>query len=194
MVESEKTIWQSMPWLKRLLDYTDEVCMSVTEENGALRPADPQGGYFFSVKELLLHIVDSRWQFLGWLEGGDSIQRYAAEKYLQEYGGTSAPWQFKEATVAEAQARLAEVRSRLEAWLAGQPVSLLPEITESLQVVHQLFMERMRKLGRDTTDFEAGGPSNVADVLVQMSGHEQAHRVSIQAILRQHGYDVHRAA
>jgi uncharacterized damage-inducible protein DinB len=193
-MDSQKTIWQSMPWLKRMLDYTDKVCAGITEENSGLRPEDSQGGYYFSAKELLLHIVDSRWQFLGWLEGGSAIERYAAEKYMTEYGVAGEPWYFRDATVAEALARLAESRAKLEAWLSQHPASLLMEMTDSLRFVHTMFVERMKSHGMDTAEFEAAGPSIIADVLVQLTGHEQAHRVSIQAILRQHGCDVHRAA
>ncbi len=188
------SIYQSLPWLKQMMDYTDKVCGGVTEASGALRPVDPQGGYCFSVRELLLHIADSRWQCLVWLGGGaEEEARFNAERYLVKYGGTGEPWQFKAASVAEALARLQEVRGRLETLLA-QPAAGLLGTTEALRTAHEAFIQRLRATGTDTAELEAAGPGNNINALVFLTGHEQAHRAQIQMILRTHGYEVFRVA
>jgi hypothetical protein len=193
LMEPGTTIRQALPWLKRLLDYTDAVCTGITEDSGAVRPVDPAGGYCFSVKELLLHIADSRWQALGWLAGGSEQELFHKEQFCVKYGGTTGPWEFRAASVAEAQQCLREVRARLDAWL-DQPVAEMLETTESQWQAFRAFLERKRAEGVDVSEFETGTPGCIADTLLFLAGHEQAHRAQLQLILRTQGQAVVRLA
>ena len=188
-----KTILQALPWFTQMLDYTDQVCAGVTEETGGLKPTDPKGGYFFSVKELLLHIADSRWQCLTWLVGGEEERLFNEEHFLEEYGGPDKQWKFRQATVAEAQACLKAVRQRLEVYL-DKPEATMLEPTDALLAAHEAFIKRLREAGKDTAKFEAGGPGNIVNALLFLAAHEQAHRATLQMILRVHGHDVFRVA
>ena len=188
-----KTIWQALPWLKTMLDYTDKVCAGIKEEDGDLRAADPQGGYVFSVKELLLHIADSRWQCYTWLVGGEEQERFQAESFCNEYGGTENPWDFREASVADALNRLRESREKLESWL-DRPAAEMLGTTEALRHTHEKFIERLREAGKDIAEMEAAGPGGVVNSLLFLTGHEQAHRAVLQHMLRIHGKDVYRIA
>jgi len=184
-----RTIAEELPWAVTMTGYTDQVCNSVTEENRGCRPEDPSGGFFFSAAEQVMHIADTRWQMLGWLDGND----YSDRVFCNDYPGKDAEWQFRDAGLDEIKQSIADSRAKLDEWL-GKPAAELQHSTPGLVQAHQQRIEAMRAEGKDTAELEAKGPGKLANTILFLVAHEQAHRASIQLILRMHGAEVMRMA
>jgi len=187
--QMQRTIGQELSWANTLLGYTDEVVASIPEDALDLRFTDPKGGYFFSARELMMHIADTRWNAAAWVEGED----VSARQFRQEYGGTQQPWKFTSAGKDEILARLAESRKYIEATLA-RPAADMHLITEHQRAAHEQRVKARRKQGLDTASLEAGGPPSLIDLLLFLIAHEQSHRAELQWLMRANGKTVHRLA
>lgn len=184
-----KTIYGVMPWAKHMLDYTDQVCEGLTDENMTLRPTDPSGGYFFSAAEQAMHIADSRWSFLGWIDGND----YSDREFAGDYPGKDKPWVFKPATCEEIKDSLKQSRARLDEILSGPSTGLLTAAPGTVKA-HEEQLAKDKAAGKDTAEKEAQGPNNMVDIICFLNAHEQSHRGVLQTILRMNGVEVSRVA
>ncbi len=185
----KRTIAQDLVWANHMLDYTDQVCEGLTEENFNLRPTDPAGGYFFSVGEQAMHIVDSRWGMLSWMDGND----YSDREYSGAYPGKDKPWLFKEASTQEVIASLKEAREKINEIMAGDSAGLI-ETTVGTVSSYEESLKKAKDAGKDTKELEAEGPATLCNVLLFLCAHEQAHRGVLQTTLRMNGVDVSRVA
>jgi len=186
---AERTIGQELTWARTLMVYTDAVVASIPEEALEIRLTDPQGGYFFSARELMMHIADSRWNAAGWIDGEDVSDR----QFRQEYGGTEQPWKFTAAGKDEIVSRLAEGRNSVEKLLA-RPAADLHFVSEHQREAHRQRIEARQAEGLDTESLEAGGPPSLIDILLFVVAHEQSHRSELQWLMRACGFNVHRLA
>jgi uncharacterized damage-inducible protein DinB len=184
-----KTAGQELPWAVTMIGYTDMVVESLTEDSMQHRPANPGGGYFFSAAEQAMHIADTRWNILGWLDGND----YSERVFAGDYPGKDAAWQFREATLDEIKQSVKDSRAKLDEWL-NRPAGELSHSTPGLDKAHQQRLEGMRAEGKDTAELEAKGPGNLANMILFTVAHEQSHRGVLQTILRMHGAEVVRLA
>lgn len=182
-----RTIAQDMLWAVHMLDYTDEVCDGLTDENMGHRPTNPAGGYFFSAGEQVMHIADTRWDCLGWIDGKD----YSKRKFAGDYPGKDKPWQFRAASSKDILASLKESRDKLNEVLAGSSATLMDSTPGSLKS-YQEGLDKAKEKGNDTAQIEAEGPSNLANILLFLVSHEQAHRAVMQTTLRMNNVEVHR--
>lgn len=183
-----RTLGQSLGWVNTLLDYTDKVCQSVPETELDARFTDPAGKYFFSARELMMHIADTRWNVLGWINGGDNDGRV----FQVEFGGHEKPWEFKDGVgKGEILRSLADGRAALEKELA-RPATDMLTVTPAMRNSFEQRIAGMKEAGQDTAELEAAGPSCLANMLTFLSAHEQAHRGELQWLLRTRGADVFR--
>jgi uncharacterized damage-inducible protein DinB len=183
----ERTIGQELSRAQLLLGYTDDVVASIPEDALDLRFTDPRGGYFFSARELMMHIADTRWNALAWVEGEEVSER----QFRQEYGGTERAWKFAMAEKDEILARLGESRKGIDALLA-RPAGDMHLITDYQREAHEQRIKASKSQGLDTASLEAGGPPSLVDIVLFLVAHEQAHRAELQWLMRAHGKDVHR--
>jgi len=174
----------------RLLDYTDEVCESIPSDAYELRPTDPSGGYMFSVGELIAHMADTRWACLDWINGSELEK---TQGFCTEYGGTKKPWVFRAAEPCEILKSLSDARAAIDEMLSRPSDSLMAS-TASLEDAHRGRIERIREAGKPTADLESAGPSILANIVVFLIAHEQAHRGALQLFVREHGVNVMRFA
>src|SRR5690349_8942200 len=98
-VPTELTAGQVLAWSKMFFDYTDAVVANLPEDDESLdwRPADANGGYYFSIREQAMHIADTRHDSLGEVTGTETD----SGDLCTEFGGIEKPWQFKKASRAE---------------------------------------------------------------------------------------------
>lgn len=184
----QRTLGDSLDWLNNFLFYTDEVCKSVGEDQFDARFTDPGGGYFFSAKELMMHISDSRWDVISWIDGGDHKDRL----FVREFGGHEKPWEFRpDVTKAQITESLAGGKAEIEKVLARPETDALT-VTESLRESFEKRIAALKEKGQDTAEIEAKGPSNIANVLMFLAAHEQSHRGELQWLMRTRGADVFR--
>lgn len=184
----QRTLGQSLDWLNNFLFYTDQVVKSVGEDQFEERFTDPGGGYFFSAKELMMHIADSRWDVLSWINGKSE----GAPEFQLEFGKHEKPWVFRDGvTKDEILKSMAGSRAEIEQVLARPETDALA-VTEALRQSFEDRVGGMRAAGKDTTEVEAKGPSNIANVLMFLAAHEQSHRGELQWLLRTRGADVFR--
>jgi len=183
----ERTIGQELTWASTMMDYTDAVVGSIPEEALDIRFTDPRGGYFFSARELMMHIADSRWNAAAWINGEDVSDR----QFRQEYGGTDRPWKFATASRVEILERLASGRGSIDQFMA-RPAADLHFISDSQRETHRQRIEARKAQGLDTEALEAGGPLSLADILLFLVAHEQSHRAELQWLMRANGFSVHR--
>jgi uncharacterized damage-inducible protein DinB len=182
-----RTIGQELGWARALMDYTDGVIESIPEEALELRLAAPDGGYFFSARELMMHIADSRWNVAAWVDGEDVSDR----QFCEERGGPDKPWRFREAPKAEVVRQLAAGRRSIEARL-DRPAAEMHAVSEHQRKSYRQRLELLREQGQDTTALENKGPGPLADVLLFLAAHEQSHRSELQWLMRVNGIKVHR--
>jgi len=183
---------QLLPWAKIFLDYTDAIVNDIPEDEAALdwRPADDAGTWYFSIREQAMHIVDERHDVL-WLRGEDPKDRL----FMQEFGGTAKPWDFKQGSRAEIIESLKEGR-RLLNELLSKPHQELLGTTDRLRLKHRDQIEKLRDDGKDEQAdlLEARGPARIINQVLFLIAHEQAHRAVLQTMLRQRGHTVTRMA
>jgi len=183
-----RTLGQSLGWLNNFLYYTDEVCRSVPEAEFDARFTDPKGNYFFSAGELMMHIADSRWDVIAWINGSD----YKDQAFLKEFGGHEKPWVFKEGVGKEEILKsLEEARAALAKELE-RPAADYLAVTDSMCESFEKRVAAAKEKGQDTAELEATGPSCIGNSLMFMAGHEQAHRGELQWLMRTRGADVFR--
>ena len=184
--------FQLLPWAKTFLDYTDAVINSLPEDEDALdwRPTDAAGTWYFSIREQAMHIVDERHDAM-WLSGEDP----QGHLFMQEYGGTQKPWEFRKGSRAEIIESLKAGRSLLNSWLS-RPNQELLETTDRLREKHRTAVARLREEGKgDEADLlEVRGPSRIINSILFLIAHEQSHRSVLQHLLRQRGHEVTRYA
>lgn len=184
---TDRTIGQELSWARTMMDYTDQVIASIPEDALDLRFTDPKGGYFFSARELMMHIADSRWNATVSVSGEDVSDR----QFLREYGGLEKPWKFADGNKGEIVAWLAEGRASVEA-LLERPADQMHSVSEHQLETHNQRIKARKEQGLDSSSLEASGPPCLADVLLFLVAHEQAHRSELQWLMRAHGKDVHR--
>jgi hypothetical protein len=192
-VSAELSGLQLLPWAKIFLDYTDAVISSLPEDDTALdwRPTDAAGTWHFSLREQAMHIVDERHDALSWITGDD----VKGQMFLQEYGGTGKPWEFRAATRDEIIASCKAGRLALNQLLSKPHIELLetsPKLTEE----HQRVIDKLREDGKDDeADIrEARGPGRIMNTVLFIVAHEQSHRSVLQHLLRLRGHEVVRYA
>jgi hypothetical protein len=183
---------QLLPWAKTFLDYTDAVVADIPEDDAALdwRPTDEAGSWYFSIREQAMHIADERHDAL-WLKGEDPKDRL----FMQEFGGPSKPWVFRNGSRAEIFESLKEGR-RLLNELLSKPHNELLETTDRLRIKHRDHIAKLRDEGKDEQAdlLEARGPARIINQVLFLIAHEQAHRAVLQTMLRQRGHSVTRYA
>jgi uncharacterized damage-inducible protein DinB len=184
---------QLLPWAKIFLDYTDSIISNLPESDADLdwRPTDDKGGWYFSIREQAMHIVDERHDALGWITGEQDDEKL----FLKEYGGTEKPWEFKPASREQIVESLQAGRAALDDLLSGPPESLL-ETTDSLRRQHNEYIAKLREGGKEdeAKKREERGPGRIINTVLFIIAHEQAHRAVLQTMLRQRGHDVARMA
>jgi hypothetical protein len=179
-----------LPYAQLMLDYTDTLLGELPTDEAELdwRPADSAGGWYFSLREQALHIVDFRFIVLGWITGDSFMNK----TYFTEHGGADEPWQFKPSTHENIVASGKAGRAELDAMLV-RPVPELLAPSPALEEQFAAGLQRMRAQGDDTGALEARGPRRAIDLIVFLLAHEQGHRALLQFQLRQRGHRVTRA-
>jgi hypothetical protein len=87
------TIAQHLPWVNSTLDYTDRLVGLIPDDMLDLRPVDPNGGFFFSLTEVAMHLADERRELARMLGGCTSREGFWTAASW-ETGGAGTPWQF----------------------------------------------------------------------------------------------------
>ena len=189
---TELSGFQLLPWAKTFFDYTDAVVNNLPEDDAALdwRPTDAAGTWYFSLREQAMHIADERHDAL-WIIGEDPKDKL----FMQAYGGTEKPWEFRSGSRAEIVESLKAGRLLLNQ-LLSKPHGALLETTDRLRAKHREAIAKLREEGKedDADLIEARGPARIINQVLFIIAHEQSHRSVLQTMLRQRGHAVARYA
>jgi len=187
------TALEVLPWAKWLMDYSDAVVNSLPENEAALdwRPTDDAGGWYLSIREQAMHIVDERLEVVSNITGQD----FSGMMFLQDYGGTEKPWTFKPGTRAQIIESLKAGRAAADEMLSMPPAQLL-ESTDALRAKFSEWCEKLKEQGKDEelAKLQARGPGRIINMVMFLMGHEQSHRSVLQHLLRRQGHEVARLA
>jgi len=191
--QAEATLREALPWVKLTLDYTDRLAAAIPEDLLDWRPEDPSGKWSFSLVEIVKHVSDARFMFIGQLDGEDPVDETgdaAPDRYWSAGPGADGEWNFYEhKDKAEVLARLAQARQPIEQWL-DRPASGLMDITDGTRAVFEMQIKRLQESGVDVADWHRRGPATVNRVLMALAVHEAGHRAALQTLLRQKGINV----
>ena len=95
-----------------------------------------------------------RGRFTGRRMTGEELK---GRHFMQEYGGTDKPWEFKPLKRDEVLASLKQARERVDEVLSW-PANALAEPTEAVEKAHAERIKALRDAGEDTSEQEAAGP------------------------------------
>ena len=180
--QTQLTVGGFLPWVNMMLDYMDEIAALIPEDKLDWRPEDPTGRFTFSLGEIAMHAADARRMFARQLAGNDS-----EEDYWSEGPNEQGVWKFREygdkQTILNS---LADARQELKAYI-DMPAKAYTETTDGTRKAYEKLLAQMREQGKNTTEIEARGPSNIVRVMMATIAHESGHRGSLQTLLRQFG-------